>query len=149
VQIHLDGSNIIDSPREKVFGMLTNPSFLAKTLPDAEDVRVLDDRSLEAKIKLRVAVVSSTLNMKMTVGSITPPSSASLLAQGTGSGSSIKITSLFNLEGDKTTNMKWTADAEITGVMAGPGSSLLKGFATKKVAEIFESLTKAIEAGAT
>jgi carbon monoxide dehydrogenase subunit G len=41
--------------------------------------------------------------------------------------------------------MKWVADAEITGVMAGIGSSILKGFAEKKVKEIFEGIKKAME----
>ncbi len=66
--------------------------------------------------------------------------------KGTGSGSSMKVTSLFELSGDAPTSMHWSADAEITGVMAGLGSSLLKGFAAKKVAEIFEGITKAVEA---
>ena len=44
--------------------------------------------------------------------------------------------------------MAWSADAEIGGVMAGIGSTLLKGFATKKVAEIFSGIIKAVEATA-
>jgi len=40
---------------------------------------------------------------------------------------------VFDLSGDSPVTMKWSADAEITGVMAGLGSTLLKGFATKKV----------------
>ncbi len=148
MQLHLDGSNSINAPREKVFSLLTDPNFLAKSLPDAEDVRVLDSTSLEAKLKLRIAVVSSSLKMKMTVTGVERPSKASLLAEGTGSGSIIKIASVFNLEGDVPTVMKWSADAEITGVMSGLGSSLLKGFATKKVAEIFEGITKSVESSA-
>jgi carbon monoxide dehydrogenase subunit G len=41
--------------------------------------------------------------------------------------------------------MSWKADAEISGVMAGIGSSLLRGFATKKVTEIFDGITKSLE----
>jgi carbon monoxide dehydrogenase subunit G len=146
--LHLDGSNSMNAPREKVFALLTDPNFLARTLPDAEDVRVIDGDSLEAKLKLRIAVVSSTLKMRMTVAERTPPSMATLLAEGTGSGSSMKITSVFTLDGDLPTKMAWSADAEITGVMAGLGSTLLKGFATKKVAEIFGGITQAVEASA-
>lgn len=145
MQLHLDGSNMIAAPREKVFSMLTDPRFLATTLPDAEDVRVEGDDTVEAKLKLKVAIVSSTMKMKMTITGKEPPARATLLAEGTGSGSNIKITSLFSLEGEGQTKMNWSADAEITGVMAGLGSSLLKGFATKKVAEIFDGITKAIE----
>ncbi|QQG48884.1 MAG: carbon monoxide dehydrogenase subunit G [archaeon] len=145
MQIHLEGSNKINAPRERVFSMLTDPHFLAKTLPDAEDVRVLDASSLEAKLKLRVAVVSSTLKVRMSIADKTPPSKATLLAEGSGSGSNMRINSTFTLEGDSPTTMSWSADADITGVMAGLGSALLKGFATKKVAEIFSGITKAVE----
>lgn len=145
MQLHLEGSNSINAPRENVFALLTDPSFLAKTLPDAEDVRVLGPDSLEAKVKLRVAVVSSTLKMRLKVGEKTPPERATLLAEGTGGGSSLKIESVFELKEGASTTMAWTADAEITGVMAGIGSTLLRGFATRKVAEIFQGITTAVE----
>jgi uncharacterized protein len=148
LQLHLDGSNSIQAPIDRVFALLTNPEFLAKTLPDAEDVRVIDSSTLEAKLKLRVAVVSSTLKMKMTVSGLKPPSEATLVAEGAGSGSKLSITSVFRLEGDRPTKMAWSADAEITGVMAGLGSALLKGFATRKVAEIFGGITSAVESNA-
>ncbi|MDE1853780.1 MAG: carbon monoxide dehydrogenase subunit G [Thaumarchaeota archaeon] len=145
MQLHLEGSNSMKAPKEKVYSLLTDPEFIAKTLPDAEDVNVIDGSSLEAKLKLRVAVVSSTMKMKLTIVRTAPPSKATLVAEGAGSGSSLKITSIFDLSGDAPTNMTWTADAEITGLMAGIGSSLLKGFATKKVAEIFSGITRAVE----
>ncbi len=146
MQLHLDGSNAINAPRSKVYALLTDSAFIARTLPDAEDVRVIDPQSLEAKIKLRVAVVSASMKVKLTIAKTEPTTKATLVAEGTGSGSSMKITSVFDLAGDGPTTMGWSADAEITGVMAGLGSSLLKGFATKKVAEIFEGITSAVEA---
>ena len=146
MQLHLDGSNQIDAHRQRVFALLTDSKFLATTIPDAEEVRVIDGDSLEAKLKLRVAIVSSAMKLRMTITRREPPSKASLVAEGTGSGSTLKVTSIFTLEGDLPTKMVWSADAEISGVMAGLGSTLLKGFATKKVAEIFEGITKAVEA---
>lgn len=148
MQIHLEGSNSMNAGRETVFALLTDPNFLARTLPDAEEVHVLDEKSLEAKLKVRIAVVASTLKVRMTLTDRVAPSRATLTAEGTGSGSSMKILSTFELEGGSPTKMTWAADAEITGVMAGLGSTLLKGFATKKVSEIFTGITKAIEATA-
>jgi uncharacterized protein len=146
MQLHLDGSNVINGEGDRVYSLLTDPNFIAKALPDAEDVRVIDGSSLEAKIKLRIAVVSSTLRMKMTIDRTSPPTEAMLVAEGSGSGSNMKITSVFNLSEGAPTTMRWSADAEINGVMAGIGSTLLKGFATKKVGEIFAGITKAVEA---
>jgi carbon monoxide dehydrogenase subunit G len=146
MQLHLEGSNAMNAPSARVYALLTDPNFVATALPDAEDVRVLDGSSLEARIKLRVAVVSSTLRMKMSIDRTAPPAKATLVAEGGGSGSNMKITSVFELSGDASTVMRWSADAEITGVMAGIGSTLLKGFAYKKVSEIFAGITKAVEA---
>ncbi len=145
MELHFDGSTVINASRPTVFGLLTDPKFLARALPDSEDVRVLDGSTLEAKVKVRIAVVSGTLKMKLTVSDKEPPSKARLLVEGTGSGSAMSVLSTFVLAGDSPTKMSWTADADITGLMAGLGSNLLKSFATKKVGEIFTGITKAIE----
>lgn len=148
MQLHLEGTISMNASRERVYELLTDPNFIATTIPDAEDVRVLDGSNLEGKIKLRIAVVTSTLRMKMTIQKTSPPSKATLIAEGSGSGSNLKISSVFDLMGSGPTTMKWSADGEISGVMAGIGSALLKGFAAKRVAEIFESITKNVEARA-
>lgn len=145
MQLHLEGSVTINASPPKVFGLLTDPSFLAKTLPDSEDVRVIDGSTLEAKIRVKVAVVSNTLKVKMTVAEREAPVKAKLLVEGSGSGSSMKISSTFTLTGESSTKMGWTADADITGLIAGLGSTLLRSFAAKKVEEIFGGITRAIE----
>ena len=146
MQLHLKGSTIINAKRERVYQLLTDPRFIATTLPDAGEVAVLDTESLEAKMKVKVALISSNIKIRLRVAERVPPSRARLLAEGSGSGSNLKISSAFSLEGDgSTTKVSWVADAEITGLMAGLGSIVLRGFAEKKVGEIFEGITKGIE----
>lgn len=145
MHLHLDGSTSIAAPRESVFRLLTDINFLAETLPDAEDVRIIDKSNLDAKLKVRVSVVSSTLSVRLTLLDLRPNSRATLRAEGSGGGSSLTILSNFELEGDGPTTMRWSADAEITGIMAGLGSTLLKWFAAKKVNEIFQGITRSIE----
>lgn len=147
MQLHLEGSNSVGAPRERVYAMLTDSSFIGKSIPDSEEVRVVDADTVEAKIKVRVAIVSAALKARLTISERTPPSGASLSADATGSGSSIKISSRFSLaeEGPGKTKIDWKADVDVGGVMAGIGSSLLRGFATKRVADIFGGITKSIE----
>jgi uncharacterized protein len=145
MQLHLEGTEILNLPREKVFQLLTDTSFLAKSLPDARDTKVLEDKSVEAKMKIGISFLTTTMATKMRIADVTPTHHARLLVEGSGSGSSMKITSDFNLEGETPTRMKWVADAEISGVMAGIGSSIIKGFAEKKVKEIFQDIKKAME----
>ena len=148
MQLHLDGSTSIDAEKETVFNKLTDVKFIAGTLPDAEDVNIVDATTLEAKLKVRVAVVTSMLKLRMSIVDTEPTFRARLVADASGSGSHLTIRSTFELAGSRPTALSWSADAEITGVMAGLGSSILKGFAAKKVGEIFAGITKALEAEA-
>jgi uncharacterized protein len=145
MQLHLEGTETLNLPKERVFQLLTDPNFLAKSLPDAQESRVVDGNTVEAKMKIGISFLTTTMATKMKLADLVPSNHARLLVEGTGSGSSMKITSDFNLEGENPTKMRWVADAEITGVMAGIGSSIIKGFAEKKVKEIFQDIKKAME----
>jgi carbon monoxide dehydrogenase subunit G len=149
MQLHLDGAEDLNLPRERVFQLLTDSAFLAKSMPDAQETKVIDDSNLEAKMKIGLSFLTTKMAVKMKIADKVPPQHARLLVEGSGSGSNMKITSDFDLEGGEgatatTTKMKWSADAEITGVMAGIGSGILKGFAEKKVREIFDGIKKAM-----
>jgi carbon monoxide dehydrogenase subunit G len=144
VQLHLEGSEELNLPRERVFQLLTDSSFLAKSLPDAQDAKVIDESNIEAKLKIGMAFLTTHMAVKLKIADRVPPGHARLYVEGSGSGSNMKITSDFDLEGENATKLKWAADAEITGVMAGMGSSVLKGFAEKKVKEVFAGIKNAI-----
>ncbi len=148
MHLHLDGSTSINADREAVFKRLTDVNFVSRSLPDAEEVKIIDSTTLEARLKVRVAVVTSTLRVRMRIAETEAPSRAKLIAEASGSGSQLAISSTFELTGSRPTALRWDTDTEITGVMAGLGSSILKGFAAKKVGEIFAGITKALEAEA-
>lgn len=145
MQLHLEGGEDLALSRQRVFQLLTDSTFIAKSLPDAQETKVMDDSSIEARMKIGISFLTTNMNVKMKIVDKQPPQHARLIVEGAGSGSNMKITSDFDLEGDTATKMKWVADAEISGVMAGIGSSILKGFAEKKVKEIFEGIKKAME----
>lgn len=145
MQLHLEGAEDIKLPRERAFQLLTDAAFIAKSLPDAQETKVIDNSNLEARMKIGISFLTTNMNVKMKIADKVPPQHARLLVEGVGSGSSMKITSDFDLEGEGPTKMRWAANAEITGVMAGIGSSILKGFAEKKVKEIFDGIKEAME----
>ncbi len=148
MHLHLDGSNELKIDRDTAYQRLTNLEVMAGALPDAEDVKIIDSDTAEATIKLRIALVSTRLRMKIKILGKKPPSHAELSAEGSGTGSHVKLSSVFDLEPEankSSTKMTWSSEAEITGLMAGIGSTMLKGFAEKRVAEIFDAIGIAIE----
>ncbi len=147
MRLHLEGSSEFGLDPETAYKRLTDLDIMTRALPDVEDVRILDSETAEATMKLRIALVSTKLRMRIKISGKRPPSHAELTAEGSGSGSHVKIESIFDLEreGERKTKMSWSANAEITGIMAGIGSLMLKGFAEKRVAEMFEGIRGAIE----
>ena len=145
MQLHLEGSEELRLPRDRVYLLLTDPNFIANSIPDSQEVKVTGEDSVEAKMKIGISFVTMMMQVKMRIADKRPPTHARLLAEGSGSGSNMKITSDFDLEGESVTRMRWAADAEITGVMAGIGSTILRGFSEKKVAEIFLGIKDAME----
>jgi carbon monoxide dehydrogenase subunit G len=148
MQLHLEGSTELKVNPETAYERLTNLEIMTKALPDAEDVRMIDSDTAGATVKLRIALVSTRLRMKVKISAKRSPSHAELSAEGSGSGSRVKIFSTFDLEGapgNPTTKMTWSADAEITGLMAGIGSTMLRGFAERRVTEIFDAVGIAVE----
>ena len=147
MQLHLEGSRELKVDQDTAYNRLTNLEIMTRGLPDAEDVKVIDSDTAEATIKLRIALVSTRLRMKVKISGKRPPSHAELSAEGSGSGSRVKISSTLDLEkgAGQSTKMTWSADAEITGLMAGIGSTMLRGFAERRVADIFDAIGIAVE----
>jgi len=149
MHLHLEGTEILNFPRERVYQLLTDAGFLAKSLPDARETKVTGDNTIEAKMKFGISSLTMTMATKIKLTDMVSPRHARLVMEGAGSGSRIKITSDFDLEGEKPTRMKWISNAEIAGVMTGIGSSMIKGFARGKVREIFKDLKRTMEQAAT
>ena len=145
MHLHLEGSSELKVDRETAYNRLTSLEIMTKSLPDAEDVKVIDPETAEATIKLRIALVSARLRMKVKILNKKPPSHAELSAEGSGTGSHVKIQSTFDLAESSPTKLTWSADADISGVMAGIGSTMLRGFAQKRVTEIFNAIQIAVE----
>lgn len=144
MQLRLEGSEDIDLPRERVFQLLSDSKFIASALPDAQETKVVDDSNVEARMKIRISFLTTNMVVRLRLADRVPPRHARMYVEGVGSGSRIRITGDVDLEGGAATKLRWAADAEFTGVLAGIGSSVLKGFADKKVKEIFGGIRDAM-----
>jgi carbon monoxide dehydrogenase subunit G len=145
MDLHLEGATRLNASRQDIFKQLTDPRRLADTIPGRAEARVLDGSKVEAKVRLGVPEVEGPFEVEMAVAETDPPSRATLVTKGSGAGSSLKVTSTFDLLGDSPTWMHWTADAEVEGAMAGLDRASLKSFADKEVEEVINEPTRAVE----
>ena len=61
MQLHLEGAENLNLHRERAFQLLTDSSFMSKTLRDAQEIKVIDDSNIEAKMEMGISLL--TVNM--------------------------------------------------------------------------------------
>jgi carbon monoxide dehydrogenase subunit G len=146
MKFHLEGAVSIKATPEKTFESLLDPSFMISTIPDLQSSKIIDQDHFEAKIKVGISIVRGTVDMKFELKDKTGGNHARLVGDGSGAGSRTHIDSTFDLspEGGGT-RMAWAADADLGGLIAGIGSSILKSQSEKQVSQIFSNIKAKLE----
>jgi carbon monoxide dehydrogenase subunit G len=146
MKFHLDGKFAIQAPPEKVFSSLSNPEFMVSCIPDLQSHSIIDENHFNAKVKVGIGLVRGSVEMKFSMAEKDPPKRARLVGDGSGAGSRMHIESLFDLSPENNgTLMTWSADADLSGLMAGIGGPVLKNQSEKQVNQIFANIKSKLE----
>ena len=146
MKFHLEGSVSISATPEKTYAALSDPQFMISTIPDLQSSRIIDQNHFEAKIKVGISVVKGTVDMKFHLMDQEGRKHAKLVGEGSGAGSKMHIESTLDLSPEGVgTKMAWSADADLSGLMAGIGSQILKGQSEKQVSQIFSNIKSKLE----
>ncbi|MDH2899988.1 MAG: carbon monoxide dehydrogenase subunit G [archaeon] len=147
MKFHLDGKYTVNSPVDKTFESLTTPAFMVSCIPDLQSNTIHDSDHFDAKIRVGISLVKGTVDMKFALQDKQPPSHAKLIGDGSGAGSKMHIESVFDLSPNgNSTLVIWSADADLSGLIAGIGGSVLKGQSEKQVNQIFYNIKSKLEA---
>lgn len=144
--MHLEGSFQVDASQEKVYAFLCDPNRISRCIPDIESLEVVSQDQFKARVKVGVALVRGTITLTGKIVDKVSPKHARLVAEGSGIGSSLRLESIFDLSSttDNHTSMRWSADTEIGGLIAGIGAKLLQKNAEKQVAVVFDKMKVAL-----
>ncbi len=146
MKFHMDGKIEISAKAERIFASLSDPEFMASCIPDMQSYNVIDKDHFVAKVKVGIGIVRGTVEMKFDLREKQPPSHAKLVGDGSGAGSKMHVESVFDLASKgNSTEMRWAADADLSGLIAGIGGSILKGQSEKQVAQIFQNVRSKLE----
>lgn len=146
MKFELDGNLAIKAPMEKVYTSLTDPNFMVGTIPDLVSSRIVDGENFDAKVKVGISLVRGTMDMKFSIADKNPQTQAKLVVEGSGAGSKIHIESRFELRSEgNNTSLTWKAIADLSGLISGIGSQILKGQSEKLVSQIMANLRSKLE----
>ena len=143
--MRIEGTRRFEAPRERVFRALTDPHEIGQLMPGVERVEVSSDDEWIAVVE---APFGRGLNLKldMHVTDRRPPEHARLQAWGKSFGMRLSIDTEFLLaENGGGTDMTWTADVGMAGLLGGIGGKALEPAARRQADRAMDRLERLVE----
>jgi carbon monoxide dehydrogenase subunit G len=141
------GTFHVNGARDRLWGFLTDPAAVAGCVPGFESLEVIDPARFKATVKAGIGPVRGKFAFDVTWQELTEPSRARMTAQGKAPGSAVSVSSSMDLSetADGGTDLAWTADVVVHGMIASVGARLLSGFAEKQTQQFFACLRARLE----
>lgn len=146
----IEGEYTFDAPPDKVWALLQNSDALSHALPGVEGFRQVGSNEYEATVKVGVAAVRGAYHGRVKMVDLEPPTSYTLIVSGQGGAGTIEATAHVQLTcRDSRTRVRYEAEAQVGGTIAGVGQRMLGGVANLMAKQFFkameEQMTGAVE----
>ena len=146
----LKGTVEIPADRATVFAFLTDPDRFGPCLPKVESIAKRPDGSFDATARVGKGFLSATLVMHCAFTERVPPEHAAIRTTGKAKGSSVDGTArmdLVELPDGAGTRVDWTADVELSGIVAKLAGNRFDTKANEVVDHTFRKVKKRIKQG--
>jgi carbon monoxide dehydrogenase subunit G len=137
----LEGTHKIAASRERVFQALTDPAILQKCIPGCQEMEKTGEDQYKAKLSAGVGPVKGVFAATIALKDITAPSHFTLVVEGKGQPGFVKGSGSLNLteEGDAT-NVQYSGDVNIGGMIATVGQRMIQATANLLAERFFKAL---------
>ncbi|PSR34485.1 MAG: hypothetical protein C7B46_04950 [Sulfobacillus benefaciens] len=147
MKIAENGTFFVHATQQEVLALVTDPEFLARTLPDSKGYRVTGADSAVVDMLIGVSHIKGTMPTTLAILSRDAETPLTVRVTAQGLGSRVDMTLTFQLqEQPEGTQVNWSSDAMISGVLASVGSGLLRPLAKRNFDGIVTAIQEAIEA---
>jgi uncharacterized protein len=137
----IEGEYTFGAPPERVWGLLQDPEALSRALPGVEQFKAIGPHEYEATVRAGVAAVRGTYRGRIRMADLQPPERYTLSANGQGSAGTFDATARISLVGqDGRTALRYEADAQVGGPVAGVGQRMLGGVGKLMANQFFKAM---------
>lgn len=145
--MHFEGEFIVNLPREKVWEYVSDPHSALDYVPNIQELKVQNPDRFTATVGVGVGSIKGNFNLEFEMVENVPPNHTRIKARGSGIKSTVDFETTVDLSatGDGKTNMRWSAEGNAGGLIAGVGQRLLRMAAEKMVSQLFERLKTQLE----
>ncbi len=143
----------VRAPIEKVWDFLMDPDASGPCVPGCEKVEVVDDKTYKVRVKVKIAFVSFTFNMKVAITDMNRPFHLETIATGEESemASSVKAKNSLDVKSvsEMETEISYRSDVSLFGKLGTVGQSVVKGKARQLGKEFANAVKSRLESGAS
>lgn len=146
--MQFSGSVEIAAPRDRVWNFVSDPQQMGSCGPGVESVETIDATKFVAKAKVGVGPINARFTIDAEFLERVEPDRARVRARGKAPGSAVDGTAEMSLrDGDaaNTTIMDWTAEVQISGMMASLGARIVESTANKLIGQTFGCVKSKLE----
>jgi len=141
----VSGTKELSAPPETVWGVINEPSEMAKLMPGVESFEITDERHWTAKVKVPLGLGGLKMTMNFEKLEERAPEFASMRAKGQGVGALLDMTTSFTLsEASGGTSMAWEADVKIAGPVGAMGQRVLQPIVSQQVSLVLTALEQRV-----
>lgn len=146
--MEFSGEEKIAASRDKVWAFLTDPHQVSQCAPGLQSVEVVDDNNFKMVVQAGVGMIRGNFSFDCEWVELDEPNRARISAKGDAPGSSVTMDSAMDLSDDDSggTVMNWTADANVSGRLAGVGGRLINPVADRMTRQVFDCIKEKLEA---
>lgn len=143
----LQGAALLPAPRERVWQSLTDPDFLAKCLPGAQELTPDGPGRYKVALKMGIAAFSGKFQGAVQLAEQHPPESFKMSVEGRGAPGFVKGEGTLTF-GEKSghTELQYNGEAQVGGVIASVGSRMIEAAAKKIVQQFFDAAAAELRA---
>lgn len=146
--MHFEGQQTINTPIAAVWAFVLDPNKVAECAPGFKSMEILAPDHFKPTLAVGVGPVKATFTLDVTLVDVQPTSHATMHARGSAAGSAVDMSASVDLtaQSETATDMRWTADVNISGTIASVGARLMEGTAHKLTAQFFDCMRQKLEA---
>lgn len=142
----IEGIYKVPARREVVWQQLMNPRVLALAMPGCERLEPGPDGSFRAELKVGIAAVKGSYRGRVEILDPVPPERFRMKVEGQGKGGFLKGEGTLTLtEGVTETEINYSGEAQVGGVIASVGQRLILSAARQIVNQFFEAFAKQVQ----
>lgn len=142
----LQGSHILSAPRQQVWELLNDPARLAKCLPGCERLEPDGPDRYKAVVKFALSAITGVYSGAIELRDKKPPQSLRIHLEGKGAPGFLNAEGSVELkEKSGRTELRYSGEAQVGGLIAAVGQRLIESAARKIVTQFFESAAKQLQ----